>query len=279
MQLSINIRNWGAQSTPDTLLECARAADESGLDTLWLNEHLAIPPQADMPDRVPQGFAEGRFLDPMATLSFLAAATRRIGLGTAVLLLPYRLPLQTAKLVATVQELSGGRLRLGVGTGWMKEEFQALGVDHARRGAISNSVLALLRECFENDVVESNGQRLLFRPRPARPPIYVGGAPPHALRRAVQYGDGWIPAGIEPQALASHIAELRQMSQDAGRPPLEVIAMKTLAIDDPPKAIDYASQFAEAGVNHLVHTQGYADAAEYRRNVATLEEKIRPAVA
>ena len=86
MQLSINIRNWGAQSTPDTLLECARAADESGLDTLWLNEHLAIPPQADMPDRVPQGFAEGRFLDPMATLSFLAAATRRIGLGTAVLL-------------------------------------------------------------------------------------------------------------------------------------------------------------------------------------------------
>ena len=279
MKLSINIRNWGAQSTPDVLLECARAADASGLDTLWLNEHLAIPPQADMPDRVPQGFAEGRFLDPMATLTFLAAATQRIGLGTAVLLLPYRLPLQTAKLVATVQELSKGRLRLGVGTGWMKEEFQALGVDHTRRGVISNAVLALLRECFENDVVESNGQPLLFRPRPVRPPIYVGGAPPHALRRAVKYGDGWIPAGIEPEALTSHIAELRQLSQEAGRAPLETIAMKTLPIDDPPRALDYASQFAEAGVSHLVHTQGYADVAEYRRNVATLEEKIRPALA
>ena len=141
-----------------------------------------------MPDRVPQGFAEGRFLDLLATLSFLAAATQRIGLGTAVLLLPYRLPLQTAKLVATVQELSGGRLRLGVGTGWMKEEFQALGVDHARRGAISNSVLALLQECFENDVVESNGQPLLFRPRPARPPDLCRGS---AAPRPASGGSIW----------------------------------------------------------------------------------------
>ena len=279
MKLSINIRNWGAQSTPDVLIECAQAADESGLDTLWLNEHLAIPPQANMPDRVPQGFSEGRFLDPMATLAFLASATKRIGLGTAVLLLPYRLPMQTAKLVATIQELSQGRLRLGVGTGWMKEEFQALGVDYSRRGALTNEVLALLGECFENDVVESNGQPLLFRPRPARPPIYVGGAPPHSLRRAIKYGDGWIPSGIEPDVLKTSIPEFHQMCQDAGRPPLEVIAMKTLPIDDPPKAIDYARQFADAGVSHVVHTQGYQDAAEYRRNIAVLEEKIRPAVA
>ena len=278
MKLSINIRNWGAQSTPDVLIECAQAADESGLDTLWLNEHLAIPPQADMPDRVPQGFSEGRFLDPMATLAFLASATKRIGLGTAVLLLPYRLPMQTAKLVATIQELSQGRLRLGVGTGWMKEEFQALGVDYSRRGALTNEVLALLGECFENDVVEANGQPLLFRPRPVRPPIYVGGAPPHSLRRAIKYGDGWIPSGIEPDALKTSIPEFHQMCQDAGRPPLEVIAMKTLPINDPPKAIDYAQQFADAGVSHLVHTQGYQDAAEYRRNVTVLEEKIRPAL-
>ena len=148
MKLSINIRNWGAQSTPAIMLECAKAADESGLDTLWLNEHLAIPPKADMPDRVPAGFSEGRFLDPMATLAFLAASTKRIGLGTAVLLLPYRLPMQTAKLVATIQELSAGRLRLGVGVGWMKEEFTVLGVDRSRRGAISDEVLALLQDCF-----------------------------------------------------------------------------------------------------------------------------------
>ena len=119
MKLSINLRNWGPHSTPDIMRECAQAADESGLDTLWINEHIAIPPKADMPDGVPD-FAEGRNLDPFATLAFVAAATKRIGLGTAVILLPYRPPLQTAKLVATVQELSGGRLRLGVGVGWMK---------------------------------------------------------------------------------------------------------------------------------------------------------------
>ena len=279
MKLSINIRNWGAQSTPAIMLACAKAVDESGLDTLWLNEHLAIPPKVDMPDRVPQGFSEGRFLDPMATLAFLAASTKRIGLGTAVLLLPYRLPMQTAKLAATIQELSAGRLRLGVGVGWMKEEFQALGVDHSRRGAISDEVLALLQDCFANDVVEFNGQPFLFQPRPTRPPVYIGGTPPHALKRAVKYGDGWIPAGMEPDALKTHIPEFHQMSQAAGRPPLDVVAMKTLPIDDPPKAIDYALQFADAGVGHLVHTQAYQDAAEYRRNVDILEEKVRPALA
>jgi probable F420-dependent oxidoreductase len=249
------------------------------LDTLWLNEHLAIPPKVDMPDTVPQGFSEGRFLDPMATLAFLAASTKRIGLGTAVLLLPYRLPMQTAKLAATIQELSAGRLRLGVGVGWMKEEFQVLGVDRSRRGAISDEVLALLQDCFANDVAEFNGQPFVFQPRPTPPPIYIGGAPPHALKRAVKYGDGWIPAGIEPEALKTLIPEFHQMSQAAGRSPLEVVGMKTLPLDDPPKAIDYALQFADVGVGHLVHTQGYEDAAEYRRNVDILEEKIRPALA
>lgn len=258
------------------MLACAKAADESGLDTLWLNEHLAIPPKVEMPDRVPQGFSEGRFLDPMATLAFLAASTKRIGLGTAVLLLPYRFPMQTAKLVATIQELSAGRLRLGVGVGWMKEEFKVLGVDHSRRGAISNEVLALLQDCFANDIVEYNGQPFLFRPRPTRPPVYVGGAPPHGPKRASKYGDGWIPAGIEPEALGTHISEFHEMCRDAGRPGLEVVAMKTLPLDDSHKAIDYALQFADVGVGHLVHTQGYEDAAEYQRNVEILEEKIRP---
>jgi probable F420-dependent oxidoreductase len=279
MKLSMNLRNWGPHSTADIMRECAQAADESGLDTLWINEHIAIPPKADMPDGVPD-FAEGRNLDPFATLAFLAAATKRIGLGTAVILLPYRPPLPTAKLVATVQELSGGRLRLGVGVGWMKEEFRALGVDYSRRGAITNEILAFLRHCFDgDDTAEANGQPFLFRPRPTRPPIYVGGAPPHSLQRAITYGDGWIPAGVEPEVMKPNVERLSAMAQEAGRPPLEIIAMKTLPIDDPPKAIDYANQFAEAGATHLVHTQGYESAAEYRRNVEILEEKIRPALA
>lgn len=276
MKLSINLRNWGPYSTRELVLEFARAVDQSGLDTVWINERLALPPNAT-PD-MPTYSMTGRTLDPLATLAFLAAATHRVGLGTAVLNLPFRPALPTAKWVASLQDLSGGRLRLGIGTGWMEEEFRSLGLDPKRRGAMTDEVLAVLHRCFQSDVVEMNGQPILFQPRPARPPIYVGGKPPHALRRVVRYGDGWIPAGIEPAALKPGIAQLREMCQAAGRPALEVIAMKTLPLEDLPQAVNYARQFKDVGVTHLVHTQGYENVAQYQRAIALLEEKIRPAL-
>jgi len=276
MKLSINLRNWGPYSTRELVLECARAVDESGLDTVWINERLALPPNVTL--EIPTYSPTGRTLDPLATLAFLAAATQRIGLGTAVLNLPFRPALPTAKWVATLQDLSEGRLRLGIGTGWMEEEFRALGIDPKRRGTMTDETLAVLHRCFQSDVVEVNGQAILFQPRPVRPPIYVGGKPPHSLRRAVRFGDGWIPAGIEPEALRPGIVQLQEFCQAAGRSPLEVIAMKTLPLADLPQAVDYARQFQDAGVTHLVHTQGYETVAEYRRTIAVLEEQIRPAL-
>src|SRR5262249_8499675 len=125
MRIGAVLRSLGAQSDRKTLLACARAAEGAGLDGVWVVDHNAIPPDDA------EG-SDGRYLDPLAALAFLAGATERVGLGTAVLILPYRPALPTAKWIATVQELSGERLRLGVGVGWMAAEFRALGVPRER---------------------------------------------------------------------------------------------------------------------------------------------------
>src|SRR5271169_4882781 len=174
MKLGLYLRNMGPQSTTETIVACARAAEQAGIDDLWVADHIAIPPD----DADGSG---GRYLDPLATLAYLAGATTRIGLGTGVLVLPYRPPLATAKWVATIQELSGGRLLLGVGAGWMEAEFRAVGAAKAHRGALTDHTLEFLHRCFAADEVETNGQRFLFLPRRQRPPTFVGGAPPQAL--------------------------------------------------------------------------------------------------
>ena len=278
MKLGINLRNWGSQATRERMRECARIADASGLDSIWINDHVGLPPklesnEAGLPDDV------GRILDPLGALTFLAGCTDRVALGSAVLLLPYRPKLLNAKWIATIQELSGDRLLLGVGTGWMEEEFRALGVDRGRRGALTDENLDFLHECFANDVIASEGQALRFEPRPPRPPFLIGGAPKVAIPRAIARGDGWIPAGVLPADLKPHVETLQRGASEAGRGPLEVVAMKTLPLEHPNEAVDLARAYREAGATHLVHTQGVESPDQYREVVALLDEQIRPAVA
>ncbi len=271
VKLGVAVRSMGPQSQPDVLLACVRAAEEAGLEDIWIQDHIAIPPD----DAEGSG---GRYLDPLTALAWLAGRTERIGLGVGVLILPYRPALPTAKAVATVQELSGGRLRLGVGVGWMEAEFRALGVPRAERGRRSDETLALLRACFENDEVEANGQRFLFLPRPERPPIYVGGAGEHALRRVVAYGDGWMPIQGDPEQLARSIRRLGELSDRAGRAMPEVISFTGFDTSDPQRAIAQIGRLAEAGVTRLVAGGRYADADEFRRYVDFAAEQILPAL-
>ncbi|TDI95950.1 MAG: TIGR03619 family F420-dependent LLM class oxidoreductase [Deltaproteobacteria bacterium] len=271
MKLGVHLRVMGTQSTPELLRECARSAEELGLDELWVADHIAIPPD----DAEGSG---GRYLDPLATLAFLAAATQRIGLGTAVLNLPYRPALPTAKWVATIQELSGGRLRLGVGLGWMEAEFRALGVSRKRRGAITDATLEFLQRAFAADEMEANNQRFLFLPRPKRPPIFIGGAAPHALRRAVRYGDGWMPMTSDPEPLRPQIAELRRLAEEAGRDALEVVVLTMLPLHEPQRAAELALVFAEIGVTRLIHAPRYEDGSEFQRSAETLAKSVREAL-
>lgn len=272
MRLGTVIRTMGPQSTREIVRECALAAEAAGLDDIWLPDHIAIAPD----DSEGSG---GRYLDPLATLAYLAAITTRVRLGTGVLVLPYRPALPTAKWVATIQELSAGRVALGVGVGWLASEFNALGVERARRGAITDATLGLLHRCFADDVVEENGQKFLFLPRPARPPIYVGGAPPHAFERALRFGDGWMPMGGDPEKLRGPIAQLRELAEAAGKPAPEVVLLTGFDLREPAKAADQARALADAGVTQLAAGARYQDAAGFRSNVEALAEHVMPAVA
>jgi probable F420-dependent oxidoreductase len=262
----------GPQSSVEILAGCARAADQGRLDDVWVADHMAIPPD----DAEGSG---GRYLDPLAVLAWLAGCTERIGLGTGVLVLPYRPALPTAKWIATIQELSGERLRLGVGVGWMKAEFRALGVPREQRGRISDDTLAFLNRCFASDEVSRNQQPFLFRPRPARPPIYVGGAAPQAIERAIRYGDGWMPMGGDPAELAPRIRELRERAEAAERPAPEVVLMTSLPLGDPQEAADRACALAAVGVTQIVHGWRYAGPDEFQRHVEVLADRVRPALA
>jgi len=270
VKLGVALRSMGPQSRAEVLLACARAAEDAGLADLWVQDHIAIPPD----DAEGSG---GRYLDPLTALAWLAASTSRIGLGTGVLVLPYRRALPTAKAVATVQELSGGRLRLGVGVGWMDAEFRALGVPRSERGARSDAALDLLERAFAGSVVTEHGQDFLFLPRPERPPIYVGGSGEHALRRAARYGDGWFAMGGKPEELAAAKARLRELFAEAGR--REAPRVLSFASFDPREPGSVPARLGalhEAGVDQLIAGVRYADAAGFSEHTAFLEEHVLP---
>lgn len=256
MKLGLYLRNMGETSTREIVRDCARGAEAAGVDDLWLADHIAIPPD----DAEGSG---GRYLDPLATLAWLAGCTDRIHLGTGVLVLPYRPALATAKWIATIQELSAGRMLLGVGIGWMKAEFRAVGVPKEQRGAVSDATLEFFEKCFSSDEVEANGQPMLFRPRPPAPPLFVGGAAPYATRRAARFGGGWMPMGADPEKIAAPIEAFRRDSAAAGHPDPEVALITGLDLADLDRGVDQAEKLAAVGATRIVQGLRYADAREF----------------
>lgn len=269
MQIGTTVRNMGVAATSSCIRHCAEHAESAGLDHIWTVDHIAIPPDEA------EG-SDGRWLDPLATLAFLAAATSRIQLGVGVLVLPYRPALPTAKWVATIQELSGERLHLGIGPGWMQPEFKALGVDRRRRGKITDETIDFIRACFDapDDLVSLNGQEFLFRPKPARPPIYVGGMTDAALKRTVRCGDGWLPVGIDPDKLKPRVERLKEMAAEAGRACPDVILIGGLP-DEQSEAVTMLAGCAELGATQYIQVSRYSNEGEFDAIVRRLEDLKR----
>jgi probable F420-dependent oxidoreductase len=216
MKFGVNLINFGPGARPDSLTRWAMLAETLGYHFLMTSDHIALTP--DVQARYPAPFYE-----PFTTLGWLAGVTRRVEIGSTVVILPYRNPIQVARMAANVDQLSGGRLLFGVGVGWSQQEFAALGVPFHRRGALANEYLAALKTLWTKDLASYEGRYVSFTdvhtaPRPVRtphPPIWVGGASDAAMRRAVRYGDAWHPNRVRPGWLKntglprlSHIADL-----------------------------------------------------------------------
>lgn len=216
-QSALYAEPWEAAAGPEDLLAVARAADRAGFAYLASCDHVAIP-------RRLASAMSTVWYDPVATLAFLAAVTERTRLLSHVAVVGLRHPLLTAKQYATLDHLSGGRLILGVGAGHVREEFEALGADFERRGAVlDESVDALRAALGAEEFPEHHGKLYDFeglgqRPRPAqdRVPVWVGGSSPAALRRAALKGDGWLPQGDPRDVLPDRIARIRRLREEAG---------------------------------------------------------------
>ncbi|MDX2915343.1 LLM class F420-dependent oxidoreductase [Streptomyces griseiscabiei] len=216
-QSTLYAEPWEADAGPEDLAAIARAADRAGFAYVAVCDHVAIP------RRLAPAMSTVWY-DPVATLAYLAAVTERVRLLSHVAVVGLRHPLLTAKQYATLDHLSGGRLILGVGAGHVREEFEALGVDFERRGAVLDETVDALRAALGPDEFPSHHgksydfENLGQRPRPAqtRVPIWVGGSSPAAVRRAAVRGDGWLPQGDPRDRLPDQIARLRRLREEAG---------------------------------------------------------------
>lgn len=263
MDIGVTVRNMGPQSSREIIAECAKAAEDAALESVWVTDHIAIPPD----DAEGSG---GRYLDTLTTLAWLAGCTERIHIGSAVLILPYRAALPTAKQIATVQELSGERLIMGFGVGWMDAEFRALGVNRHARGQISDETLAFFNACFASDEVTANGQTFLFKPRPQKPPFYIGGRAPHALERAAKYADGWMPMAKTPETVANALPLYRELTEAAGKPPGKITVSTRLPLSDTPQSRDLVEQYRSMQVERVACSMRYDTIEDYRRQLDLL---------
>ena len=248
------------ESSAETVVALARAADELGFDFITAQDHSVAPRQ---------WAADGggqTWYEPFVVLSYAAAVTRRVRLLTDVVIVPYRSPFQIAKIAASLDQLSGGRLILGVGSGYLEEEFNILGASFSERGAVTDESLEVIKRCWTEEWLDVStphfeAKDVSISPRPLqspRPPIWVGGNSWRALRRAVEHGDGWTPFFREDP---TRVAEgVRRARDDYGLEPgrsfdMAVPIRRGLHNEDGSVNVDsalrQAEAMAEAGATHI----------------------------
>jgi probable F420-dependent oxidoreductase len=308
MQFGIGVPNLSYIDPTDTILRLAQAAQDLAFDSVWVSDHVFIP--YELEPNYPYS-ATGRLglnatdhvLDPLTTLAFLAGIVQTPRLGISVLIIPYRNPIVTTKMLVTLDVFSGGRVILGAGVGWMPEEFKALQASYADRGQVTDEYIQVFRELCTADKPVFEGQHyqlsnIGFYPKPVQkphPPVWIGGYSQSALRRAARLGDGWHPSNLDPVTLAQKREVLRRLCVEAGRDPDSLTIstrVNNVAFGDsgdtvgrpaplsgtPQQIIDNIRRYADAGVSHIVLGIRGRDPETMLQTVRRFADEVRPKV-
>ncbi len=297
MKFGVTIpNNWGIEDLQQ-VLALGPVAEALGYDSIWVMDHLFN-----------NGYIRERLDDkpyyhPLATLSYLSATTSRVALGTSVLVLPYHNPVELAKYTATLDQMSGGRVVLGVGVGAMAEEFEALGVLMRQRGTLTNESIAIVKELWTNPDPSYTSRRwnfadLKFSPKPVQKPhmpLWIGGSSAGALQRTATMGDGWHPSGMSPEAFGKGRQELQTLTAAAGRDPATLTMSARVEVevhggpssdraqnrarlprDNPAQMIDGIRAYQNAGVEHIVLALNSGDIPRLNELMETIAQQVIP---
>ena len=272
MRVGIHLPQYGRVAGRDAIVASAERAETLGFADIWVSDHIVHP--------AAQTYPSPHLFDPFVTLTWAAASTNTIGLGTSVIVVPQYHPLWLANTTSSIDALSGGRLTLGVGVGWSEAEFDALGQDFHTRGKRTDEILDILRLCWTTDPASYQGEFYRFTdirvlPKPAHPiPIWVGGAGNAARQRARGYGSGYQLIGLKPDTIRPAIEELR-----ADHPDPESFTISLRTGWDPQgmpatEIADECAAFEAAGVQHVVAAPWRTELADWLRSMELLADIV-----
>ena len=292
MKIGYSLSNNQGMEDIQGVIDLAARCEDLGFDSVWASEHVFNV--SYVYDRI----GDKPYYEPLTVLTYVAAKTSTIGLGTSVLVLPYHNPIRLAKVAATLDVLSGGRVMLGVGVGVIEEELEAMGSPFAERGAITDETIAIMKELWTNEDPSYQGKYhsfsgMKFTPKPVQKPhipIIIGGTSKAAIRRAARSGAAWHPTALSPEVLAQGMEYLKEQVVTAGRDPSEVEVSVSAAIgsthnhnryslgEDPEEVLERAQKYQEMGVGRLVVSPNTRDQSQLRPIMEMIAEVVIPAV-
>ena len=308
LKFGLDVGVYGAQATPDHILGLAALGEAADFDTLWVADHVIFPAQFssrypyNTTGKFPANMSREPLMEPIATMAVLAGATKRMRIGASVLVMPYRNPVLLGRMLITMDQLSGGRIILGAGVGWLAEEFKALDArDYAARGKVTDECLEIVRRLCQGGEVSFQGEHYQLDPVISSPgsvqrphiPILIGGTSRLALARTARFGTGWLSTDMRPERLQQRLAILRDLCPQHGND-FDKLSLthkifinigteqrdshgeRAIGTGSPEEITDDLRRLADIGYHHIIVRYRGGDAEQQDRQLRIFIDDIMP---